>query len=163
MVNEPPTTAADQDDTSHDPWAVAQAMWANDDASQRMGMELIEIGLGRAVIRMPVEASMTNGLDVCHGGFVFTLADSAMAFSSNSHNRHAIATMGEIDWVAAVRAGATLTATATERHRRGKAAVTDVEVVDQDGQLVALFRGRTLQTGGQHLPDGASLKSPPAG
>lgn len=135
----------------HDPRDIAQAMWADDRTSQALGMELVEVGEGRAVLRMEVRPDMVNGLDVCHGGLVFTLADSAMAYSSNSFNQRALATQAEVDWVAPARVGAVLTATAVQRHQRGRAAITDVEVADQDGTVVALFRGRTLQTSGRHL------------
>jgi acyl-CoA thioesterase len=137
----------------HHPRAVGQAMWAGDQASKRLGMELVEVGEGRAVLRMEIRSDMVNGLDVGHGGLVFTLADSAMAYSSNSTNQRSVATQAEIDWLAPARVGSVLTATAVERHRQGKAAVTDVEVVDEEGTRVALFRGRTLQIGGQVITD----------
>jgi acyl-CoA thioesterase len=135
----------------HDPRDIAQAMWADDRTSQSLGVELIEVGEGRAVLRMEVRPEMVNGLGVCHGGVVFTLADSAMAYSSNSFNLRALATQAEIDWLAPALVGSVLTATAVQRHQRGKAAVTDVEVCDDAGTVVALFRGRTLQTSGRHL------------
>lgn len=138
----------------HDPSDIAAAMWAEDQASQALGMELADVGPGRAVLRMTVREDMVNGLGVGHGGLVFTLADSAMAFASNSFNHRAVATQAEIDWLAPVRAGMILTATATQRHQGGKAAINDVEVCAEDGQLVAMFRGRTLQIGGQHLTGG---------
>ena len=131
------------------PTAIAAAMWADDTASKALGMELVEVSDGRAVLSMPVRADMVNGLGVGHGGLVFALADSAMAFCSNSSNRRSVATQAEIDWLAPVRAGMVLTATAVRRHQGGKAALTDVEVVDQDDRMVALFRGRTLEIGGQ--------------
>ena len=134
-----------------DPAEIASAMWADDRASRALGMELVEVGRGRAVLRMPVRDDMVNGLGVGHGGLVFALADSAMAFSSNSSNDRAVATQAEIDWLAPVRTGMVLTATAHQRHRGGKAALTDVEVVDDEGNLVAMFRGRTLRIGGRHL------------
>ena len=130
------------------PTAIATAMWADDSASKALGMELVEVSDGRAVLSMPVRADMVNGLGVGHGGLVFTLADSAMAFCSNSSNRRSVATQAEIDWLAPVREGMVLTATAVRRHQGGKAALTDVEVVDQDRRVVALFRGRTLEIGG---------------
>ncbi len=135
----------------YEPSEIAAAMWADDRASQALGMELVEVGPGRAVLRMTVRDDMVNGLGVGHGGLVFTLADSAMAFASNSFNRQAVATQAEIDWLAPARAGMVLTATAEIRHQAGKAAISDVEVVDGDGKPVAMFRGRTLQVGGRHL------------
>lgn len=134
-----------------DPREIAEAMWADDRASQALGMELVEVDRGRAVLRMTVRDDMVNGLGVGHGGLVFTLADSAMAFASNSFNRQAVATQAEIDWLAPARAGMVLTATAQVRHQAGKAAISDVEVVDDEGRPVAMFRGRTLQIGGRLL------------
>jgi acyl-CoA thioesterase len=135
----------------HDPTEIARLMWAADTASRSLGMELIEVDLGRAVLRMEVRPDMVNGLDVCHGGVVFTLADSAMAYSSNSFNQRALATNAEIDWIGPASTGSVLTATATQRHQRGRAAITDVEVVDETGSVVAMFRGRTLQVAGHHV------------
>ncbi|MEM9562046.1 MAG: hydroxyphenylacetyl-CoA thioesterase PaaI [Actinomycetota bacterium] len=137
----------------HDPARIGDAMWADDRASQALGMELVEVGDGRAVLRMTVGPDMVNGLDVGHGGLVFTLADSAMAYSSNAGNVRSVATQAEIDWLAPVRVGTVLIATATQRHQQGKSAITDVEVVDDDGRRVALFRGRTLQLGGPVLDE----------
>ncbi len=126
-------------------------MYANDAASQALGMEIVEVGEGRAVLSMTVRPDMVNGLDVCHGGLIFSLADSAMAFSSNSSNRYALATQAEIDWVRPARLGAVLTATAVQQHQRGRTAITDVAVTDGQGELVALFRGRTRQVDGHHV------------
>ena len=136
----------------HDPKDVAAAMYANDRASEALGMEIVEVGHGRAVVRMVVRPDMVNGLNVCHGGLIFSLADSAMAFSSNSSNRYAIATNAEVDWVNPGRLGATLTATAVEQYQRGRSAVTDAVVTDETGETIALFRGRTRLIDGQHLP-----------
>lgn len=144
--------AEPNDDTAlPDPWEVAQVMWANDRAAESLGIDLVEVEAGRSVARLVVRDDMLNGLGVCHGGVVFTLADVALAYSSNSFNQRAVATQAEIDLVASTRAGAVLTATAIQRHQRGKSAITDVEVVDQDGTVIALFRGRTLQVPGHHI------------
>ncbi|MGI9599467.1 MAG: hydroxyphenylacetyl-CoA thioesterase PaaI [Acidimicrobiales bacterium] len=134
------------------PSEVAAAMFAKDTASQALGMEIVDVSEGRATVRMTVRPDMVNGLEVCHGGIIFSLADSAMAFSSNSFNRRAIATHADIDWVSPGRLGATLTATAVQRHQRGRNAITDVVVEDEAGEVIAQFRGRTRQIDGQHLP-----------
>lgn len=138
------TERSDRGDTGA---RVTRSMWAEDPASEALGIELVEIGEGRAVLRMEVRPDMTNGLGLGHGGIVFTLADTAMAYSSNSFGRRAVATQAEIDWIGPARPGAVLTATAVQRLQRGKAALTDVEVLDETGAVVALFRGRTLQVG----------------
>jgi len=116
-------------------------------------MEITEVDYGRAVVTMTVRGDMVNGLDICHGGLIFSLADSAMAFATNSYNDYAVATNAEIDWVAPARRGDVLTATATERHRVGRNAITDVIVANAEGAVVAHFRGRTRQVKGQHIPD----------
>lgn len=137
----------------HRPDDVAAAMFDNDAASQALGMEIISVDTDQAVVQMVVRPDMVNGLNVCHGGLIFALADSAMAFLTNSSNQYAIAAHAEIDWVNPGRLGATLTATAVTRHARGRSAVTDAEVTDDQGAIVALFRGRTRLIDGQHLPD----------
>ncbi len=136
---------------THSPKDVADAMFSNDKASQALGMTIQEVSEGRAVITMTIRADMVNGLDVCHGGLIFSLADSAMAFSSNSFNQYAMATNAEIDWINPGRLGSTLTATATQRHQRGRNAITDVMVEDESGEAIAMFRGRTRQIDGSHL------------
>lgn len=133
--------------------APAMSMYANDEASRALGMEIVDVDYGRAVVTMTVTSAMVNGLDICHGGLIFALADSAMAFATNSYNRFAVATMAEIDWLRPGRRGSVLTAVAEERHKRGRNAITDVVVTDEAGQTIALFRGRTRQVDGQHLPD----------
>lgn len=134
-----------------EPKDVAAAMFSNDAASKALGMEILEAGHGRAVVQMQVRSDMVNGLNVCHGGLIFSLADSAMAFSSNSTNQYAIATNAEVDWVSPGKLGATLTATAVEQFSKGRNAVTDVVVTDEAGSTIALFRGRTRLIEGQHL------------
>lgn len=129
------------------------AMYADDAASKGLGMEIVDVGYGRATVTMTIRDDMVNGLDICHGGIIFALADSAMAFATNSYNQFAVATMAEIDWVRPGYKGAVLTAAAEERHKRGRNAITDVVVTDDSGQTIALFRGRTRQIEGRHLPD----------
>ena len=136
---------------THSPRDVAEAMFANDRASQSLGMTIVEVTEDRAVLTMTVRPDMVNGLDICHGGLIFTLADSAMAFSSNASNQFAIASNAEIDWINPGRLGTTLTATATLRHQRGRSAITDVVVTDDSDEVIAHFRGRTRQIDGQHL------------
>ena len=89
---------------------------------------------------------MINGLGVCHGGLIFTLADSAMAHASNSHGLPAVAVAASIDLVRPARAGAVLSAEAVERYRHGRTALYDVVVTDDDGEVVARFHGRTQHT-----------------
>ena len=139
------------DQASPSPRTVADAIFTRDPASNGLGMEIVEVADGRAVMTMTVRPDMVNGLDVCHGGLIFTLADSAMAFSSNCGNEKALAVNAEIDWVSPGRVGDVLTATAEQQHRRGRNAITDVTVTDQTGRTVALFRGRVRFVEGTHL------------
>ncbi|MGH3315805.1 MAG: hydroxyphenylacetyl-CoA thioesterase PaaI, partial [Nocardioidaceae bacterium] len=98
----------------------AELMWADDDASQALGMQLVSVGPGRAVLSMKVRPDMANGHGIAHGGFMFTLADSAFAFACNSHNRRTVAQGCDIAFLAPVRAGVMLEAEAVERWRQGR-------------------------------------------
>jgi len=134
----------------------ARRMWDEDKASQALGMSLADIGPGFAVLSMIVRADMANGHGMCHGGFMFLLADSAFAFACNSHNQRAVAAGAEIHFVAPAKVGDVLTAQATEQHREGRSGFYDVRVTDQNGALIALFRGRSATIKG-FLVDDASL------
>jgi len=131
---------------------VADAMYRGDLASQSLGITLVAVEAGRATVTMTVRPDMINGLGVCHGGLIFTLADSAMAFASNAANERSLAVHADIDWLNPARPGAVLTAQAEERTRRGRTAVNDAVVTDETGTVIATFRGRTLTVGGSVLP-----------
>ena len=122
-------------------------MWAADRASQALGMELAEIGPGRATLRMTVREDMVNGHDIGHGGLTFTLADSAFAFACNSYNRRTVAAGAEIRFLAPTRLGDVLEATAVERSREGRDGVYDVAVRCGD-RVVAQFTGRSREIRG---------------
>ena len=129
-------------------------MYDRDGTASAFGIELLEAGPTRAVTRMQVRGDMCNGLAVIHGGMTFLLADSAMAFASNSENEAAFATSAEIDWLAPGTVGQWLTAVAERRAGGGRSAVWDVTVSasdDPDGEPtpIALFRGRTRKVGRQ--------------
>ncbi len=140
--------------------AARDAMWAEDRASQALGMEVLEVGPGRARLRMIVRPDMCNGHRLCHGGMIFTLADSAFAFACNSHNRVTVANNCAITFIASAREGDVLTAEAVERHRGGRSGVCDVTVSDQSGTLIAVFRGHSTQIKGELVP-GLTPGSPP--
>jgi acyl-CoA thioesterase len=125
----------------------AGAMWAADQASQGLGMELVEVAPGRATLRMTVRDDMVNGHDIGHGGFTFALADSAFAFACNSYNRSTVAAAAEIRFLAPVRLGDVLEATAVERSREGRDGVYDVTVRCAD-RVVAEFTGRSREIRG---------------
>jgi len=127
----------------------AQALYARDRASQALGMRLAEVRPGRARVVMIVRPDMVNGHDVCHGGIVFALADSAFAFACNSYNESTVAAAGAIDFLAAARAGDELTAEASELWRTRRNGIYEINVTNQRGERVALFRGRSYRIDGQ--------------
>lgn len=137
--------------------ATSGAMHERDRAAALLGYEVVEMGPGRAVVRMVVRDDMVNGLGVCHGGLIFTLADSAMAHASNSHGIEAVAVAASIDLVRPAHAGAVLTAEAVERFHGGRTGLYDAIVTDGDGELVARFHGRTRhrdrRAGGEPPPE----------
>jgi acyl-CoA thioesterase len=126
----------------------AQAMWSNDRASKGMGMRIDAVGPGVATLSMPVRSDMLNGHDICHGGFIFTLADSAFAFACNSYNLVTVASGCSIDFLAPAREGDLLTAHARERNASGRTGVYDIEVTNQHGEKIALFRGKSYRIKG---------------
>jgi acyl-CoA thioesterase len=134
--------------------ACAHAMWAEDSASQGLGMRLEDVGPGRARLSLSVTDSMVNGHGICHGGFIFALADSAMAFACNSYGEHAVAQHCAITFVRPGRLGEKLTAEAVERTRSGRSAMYDVRVCDATGKTVAEFRGHSRTTGGRFFAEG---------
>lgn len=123
----------------------AELMWADDEASQQLGMELVDVGPGRATLRMTVRKDMVNGHAIGHGGFIFTLADSAFAFACNSRNRRTVAQACTITYLAPARLGDVLVAEATERSRAGRSGVYDVTVRTGD-TVLAEFRGQSRET-----------------
>ena len=139
------------------PEEIAQAcgrmMYAEDTAARHVGIEILEVLPGRARLRMPVRTEQTNGHHICHGGFIFMLADTAFAYACNSRNQHTVAAGAAIDFVAPATDGDTLVADATEQHLGGRTGVYDVRVTDQNGKLIALFRGRSAAIKGQFIKE----------
>jgi acyl-CoA thioesterase len=123
-------------------------MWAEDRASQSLGMELVEVGPGRAVLTMAVREDMVNDHDIGHGGLTFTLADSAFAFACNSYNRRTVAAGAEIRFRRPTRLGDVLTASATERSREGREGVYEITVTTTAAGVVAEFVGKSREIGG---------------
>ncbi|MGE5547918.1 MAG: hydroxyphenylacetyl-CoA thioesterase PaaI [Solirubrobacterales bacterium] len=136
---------------------VGEAIYARDNSSRFMGVQLEEIGPGYARMAMTVTADMLNGLGLCHGGFTYKLADDAFAYACNSYNRNAVALSCSITYPAAARLGDRLTAVAEERHRKGRNGTYDVTVTNQDGEVVALFRGHCRVIEGHVLPEPAEI------
>jgi len=131
---------------------VAAAMWARDTASQALGMRIVRVGPGQAELSMTVRADMLNGHAICHGGFIFTLADSAFAYACNSANLNTVASGCGIDFLAPAREHDVLTALAQERSTSGRTGVYDIEVSNQRGEAIALFRGKSYRIKG-HVID----------
>jgi acyl-CoA thioesterase len=131
-------------------------MWARDDASKWLGARLDAVGPGTASMSMTVEKHHTNGHDICHGGFIFTLADSAFAFACNSYNQVAVAQHNTISFVAPSFQGDRLTAIAREVTRNGRSGLYDVRVTNQDGRLIAEFRGASRVIKGVHFEGAAT-------
>jgi acyl-CoA thioesterase len=130
----------------------AKAMWNDDSASQRLGMTLDHISLGEAKLSMTITEAMSNGHGNCHGGYIFTLADSAFAFACNSYNQLAVAQHCSITYLIPGRIGDRLTATAKEVSRRGRSGIYDIRITNQSGEHVAEFRGHSRTVKGTHLP-----------
>ncbi|QFU15622.1 hydroxyphenylacetyl-CoA thioesterase PaaI [Microvirga thermotolerans] len=123
--------------------ACADAMWADDQASQGLGMVVERVAPGEAVLSMTVRPDMTNGHGICHGGFIFTLADSAFAFACNTYNQRTVAQHCAVTFLQPGRRGDRLTAHAVERSRTGRSGIYDVTVRDSRGEVVAEFRGHS--------------------
>jgi acyl-CoA thioesterase len=125
----------------------AEAMWEGDAASQALGMRIVEVGPGAATLEMTVREDMVNGHGIGHGGFTFSLADSAFAFACNSYNRRTVAHTCQITYLAPTRLGDVLVAQAREREREGRDGVYDVVVSNADG-VVAEFVGTSKEIRG---------------
>jgi acyl-CoA thioesterase len=138
--------------------ACAEAMWKEDDASSALGMKIVDIGPGRATLTMSVQPHMVNGQRTAHGGFIFTLADSAFAFACNSRNEKAVAAQGDITFIKPGRLGDLLVAQAREVSRSGRSGIYDVQVRVGD-EVIAEFRGHSRLIGGTWLPEADSRQT----
>jgi acyl-CoA thioesterase len=140
--------------------AARDAMWANDRACKSLGIEVVAVGPGTATLTMTVREDMLNGHDVCHGGLVATLADSAFAYACNAYNEVSLASGFDVNLVAGARGGDVLTAVAAEVSKAGRTGVYDVRVNNQRGELVAVFRGRSYTVKGKPLVVGLPTGKP---
>ena len=128
-------------------------MFAADTASREfMQMELLACEPGRATMRMPVRAELLNGHRICHGGFIFTLADSTFAYACNSHNKAAVAAGCSIEFLRPARLGDVLTCVGQEQTLQGRHGIYDMRVTNQHGEVVAMFRGKSAQLAATVLP-----------
>jgi len=133
--------------------ACADAMWAEDQASRGLGMELVSVGPGKAELQMTVTDRMVNGHKICHGGFIFTLADSTFAFACNTYNQRTVAQHCAVTFITAGKLGDRLTARGVEVHRRGRSGIYDITVTRQDGTVIAEFRGHSRTIEGELVPN----------
>ena len=134
----------------------AAAMYARDRASHGLGMQIVKIAPGFAALTMIVRSDMLNGHAMCHGGFIFALADSAFAYACNSHNLITVAAGCTIEYLAPAREGDVLTATGRERALAGRNGIYDIDVTNQNGATIAVFRGKSARIRGHviHGPAG---------
>ncbi|MDE2577124.1 MAG: hydroxyphenylacetyl-CoA thioesterase PaaI [Rhodospirillales bacterium] len=134
--------------------ACADAMWADDLSTQALGMAIEHIAPGQARMAMEVTAAMTNGHGICHGGYIFTLADSAFAFACNTYNERVVAQHCSITYLRPGRRGMRLVASAIERSRSGRSGIYDV-TVSADEHVIAEFRGHSRSLGRKFFEDDA--------
>jgi acyl-CoA thioesterase len=128
---------------------VREGMLKNDAATTGLGMDVLQVGPGRATVTMQVRANMLNGHATCHGGFIAALADSAFAFACNSNNELTVASGFSIDFLAPARKDDWLTARCVEVSKAGRTGVYDTEVVNQREERIAIFRGRSYTLKGK--------------
>ncbi len=131
----------------------AEVMWREDRASQALGMSLDAVGPGTATLSMTVTESMINGHEICHGGLIFTLADSAFAFACNAYNKVTVAQHCSVTFLAPAKLGDRLTALAQERSLHGRGGIYDIRVDNQDGKAIAEFRGHSRTIKGHLVPE----------
>ena len=132
--------------------ATAQHMYGQDKATQGLGITLVDIHPGHARMQMTVRSDMLNGHGMCHGGFIFTFADSSFAFACNSYNVQTVAAGCSIEFLAPAFEGEVLTASAEEQSKSGKTGIYDVVVTNADGKKIALMRGKSHQLKGEVIP-----------
>jgi acyl-CoA thioesterase len=138
---------------SHLAEKIVQKMHKNDYFSHWLGVEILEMAAGRSVLRMTVRPEMLNGLNILHGGITYSLADTALAYASNSHGRVSVALNSVISYPSPAKDGDTLTAYADEISLTNKTGLYDITVKNQDNVIVAVFRGSVYRTSKQFFPN----------
>ena len=141
--------------------ASRDAMWANDRACKALGIQIKSVGPGTATLTMPVREDMLNGHDLCHGGLIATLADSAFAYACNAYNEITVASGFDIHLMSGARLGDVLTASATELSKGGRTGVYDIVVSSQNGEQIAAFRGRSYTMKGKPLVESLPMGKQP--
>jgi acyl-CoA thioesterase len=131
------------------PRQVADAMYARDHTARALGIKIEQVALGAATLTMSVRQDMVNGHDICHGGMMATLCDTAFAYACNSYNANTVASGFSIEILAPAKLGDTLVAVAVEQALRGRTGVYDVKLTNQNGDVIALFRGKSARISGE--------------
>jgi acyl-CoA thioesterase len=149
------TRYADNLDANELAIACSEALHVGDQCAHSHGIEILESTPGCARLSMQVREGMVNGHNICHGGMIFTLADTAFAHACNNRNFNTVASGCNIDFVGPARLGDTLFADAIERSQAGRTGVYDIAVTNQDGKTVALFRGKSYRIHGHLVPPNA--------
>ena len=129
--------------------ATAEAMYSRDRAAQALGIRIVRVQPGASLLTMVVRSDMVNGHHICHGGMIFSLADTAFAYACNSYNKNTVASACHIDFLAPAKEGETLEAEAVERSAAGRTGVYDITVRTTSGKTVALFRGKSYRINGE--------------
>ena len=145
-MTEPKLSAAEAQTLAE---ATAEAMWARDRAGQALGLKIVRIQPGSALLTMTVRGDMVNGHHICHGGMIFSLADAAFAYACNSYNKNTVASACHIDFLAPAKEGETLEAEAVEQSASGRTGVYDITVRTIGGKTIALFRGKSYRINGE--------------
>ena len=145
-MTEPKLSAAEAQTLAE---ATAEAMWSRDRAAQALGMKIVRVQPGKALLTMAVRTDMVNGHHICHGGMIFTLADTAFAYACNSYNKNTVASACHIDFLAPAKEGDLLEAEAVEQSASGRTGVYDITVRVAGGKTVALFRGKSYRINGE--------------
>lgn len=138
--------------------ACADAMWAEDKASRGLGMQLVSVEPGGAELTMTVTERMVNGHNICHGGYIFTLADSSFAFACNTYNQRTVAQHCAVTFLRPGKLGDVLTARAIERQKQGRSGIYDITVTREDGVVIAEFRGHSRTIEGEIVPGMSATK-----
>lgn len=139
------------------PQQCADFMYQTDTVAQDLNIELLEVDIGYSRMTMTIKDNMLNGHGSCHGGYIFTFADTCFAYACNSDNRPTVASGCDINYLRPAKAGDTLFGTGKRVSRGRSTGLYDIEVTNQDGKKIAEFRGRAHQVG-EHLIDPANLK-----
>ena len=129
--------------------ATAEAMYSRDRAAQALGIKIVRVQPGASLLTMTVRSDMVNGHHICHGGMIFSLADTALAYACNSYNKNTVASACHIDFLAPAKEGETLEAEAVEQSASGRTGVYDITVRNNHGKTIALFRGKSYRINGE--------------